>query len=230
MKKALQTLTTTILIIVAFFGLGIYMNLSSLFNFQILMLILATIVMFETQPKLEKEDFNNPSDKYSMIGIALVSVLITNANLFEWTSNKNSSQSISFMNIIGFLMIWGGLAFRIYAIKKLGRFFAVVVKTQNDHELYDKDVYAYIRHPSYTGAIITIIGTVVWLASWQVLPFGILLIALAYYHRITQEEKVLEERLGEKYILYKQKTGALLPKLSVLIDFLKRILKYFRKR
>ncbi len=225
MKKTFQTITTTILIIIAFFGFGIYLNPSSIFNFQILMLILATIIMFETQPKLEKEDFNSPSDKYSMIGIALVSVLVTNANLFEWNSNKNSPQSISFLNFIGFLMIWGGLAFRIYAIKKLGRFFAVVVKTQNDHKLYAKDIYAYIRHPSYTGAIITILGTVVWLASWQVLPFGILLIALAYYHRITQEEKILEERLGEKYTLYKQKTEALLPKMSVLIDFLKRFFK-----
>jgi protein-S-isoprenylcysteine O-methyltransferase Ste14 len=225
MKKALQTIITTILIIVVFFGFGIYQNPDSIFNFQILMLILATITMFETQPKLKKEDFKNPSDKYSMIGIALVSVLVMNANLFEWASNKSLSQSISFVNIIGFLMIWGGLAFRIYAIKKLGRFFAVVVKTQNDHELYDEDIYAYIRHPSYTGAIITIIGTVVWLASWKVLPFGILLIALAYYHRITQEEKVLEKDLGGKYTLYKQKTGVLLPKMSVLIDFLKRFLK-----
>jgi isoprenylcysteine carboxyl methyltransferase (ICMT) family protein YpbQ len=137
MEKALQTIITTILIIVIFFGFGIYLNPSSIFNFQILMLILATVIMFETQPKLKKEDFHNPADQYSMAGIALVSILVTNANLAEWALNKNLPNSISTINIIGLLMIWGGLAFRIYAIKKLGRFFAVVVNIQNCHELYD---------------------------------------------------------------------------------------------
>jgi predicted Na+-dependent transporter len=78
MKKALQTIITTIIVI--FFGLGIYLNPDSIFNFQILMLILATIIMFETQHKLKKKDFKNPSDQYPMISIALMSIIIKSAS------------------------------------------------------------------------------------------------------------------------------------------------------
>lgn len=230
MKKTFQTIISIVFIIIVFFGIGIYLNPASIFNFQILMLILATVIMFETQPKLKKGDFNNSSDQFSMAGIALVSILVTNANLAEWASNTNSQTAISTIKVIGFLMIWGGLAFRIYAIKKLGRFFAVAVNIQNYHELYDQDVYAFVRHPSYTGAIVTIVGTILWLESLQVLPFGIVLIASAYYHRITQEEKVLEDFFGERYTIYKQKTGALVPKISELKGFLKKIIKYFKKK
>ena len=53
--------------------------------------------------------------------------------------------------IIGFLL-------RQYSIYVLGRFFIPVVKKLENHEIIQKGPYKYLRHPSYTGLFLELIG------------------------------------------------------------------------
>lgn len=212
MKNILQSSFSILFTIIILFGPGIFINSSITFHWQLWVVMVATIIMFASQPKLSKSDFINPDDKFSMLGISVMAILVTNMSVIEWALSSERSSILNAVNGVSFFMIWGGLAFRIYAITTLKQYFSNAAEIQSEHKLFDKGIYAVIRHPSYTGAILTIVGTIIWLKSWNTFPFSLILIGLAYSYRIIQEEKMLTGHFGEKYRIYRQQTGSLLPK------------------
>src|ERR1043166_967426 len=59
---------------------------------------------------------------------------------------------------LGIGLMWIGLALRYWAIRTLGRFFRYKVVVQDEHRLVTTGPYRLLRHPSYTGALLTLIG------------------------------------------------------------------------
>ena len=181
---------------------------------------MATLVMFGTQPKLSKSNLIDPNDKYSMLGLSFMGIIVNNLSVIDYALNHHQEFQLSISKVVGFVMIWGGLGFRVFAIRKLSKYFSNAVTIQTEHQLYDKGIYGKIRHPSYTGAIICIVGTIIWLESWSSLTVSLMLIFVAYRHRIIQEERILGLHFGRKYEVYRQKTGSLFPKIKTQgIDF-----------
>jgi protein-S-isoprenylcysteine O-methyltransferase Ste14 len=213
MKTLLQKITSSILTLTALFGLGFIINVSLISNVHLWVVVIATILMFESQPKIDKADLFNPSDGYSMLGIIIMAVLVTNLTVVEFTLTKKAIETFNFTDALGIFMIFGGLIFRIYAIQKLGKYFSNAVEIKTKHQLFDKGIYGKIRHPSYTGAIICIIGTVIFLHAWHTMGVSLLMIFIAYFYRISKEEKNLTKYFGEKYTTYRQRTGSLFPKI-----------------
>ena len=58
----------------------------------------------------------------------------------------------------GVALFAAGLALRWYAIIYLGRFFTVNVSIQDGHRVVDSGPYRHIRHPSYAGVLLALIG------------------------------------------------------------------------
>jgi len=108
-------------------------------------------------------------------------------------------------------LIAGGLAFRWWAIRTLGRFFTVDVAAHSDHRLVDRGPYRLVRHPSYTGLLIAFMGLGVYFSNW--LSFAVLMISItaAFLLRIRVEEGVLSETLGADYKEYCARTKRLIP-------------------
>ena len=109
-----------------------------------------------------------------------------------------------------FLMLLG-VAVRQWAIAVLGRFFSLNVQVVEDHRVVDKGPYRLIRHPSYTGLLITFIGislAVQSLAALLVLPA---VFTVAFGYRISVEEKTLLTELGDNYASYMKRTKRLIP-------------------
>ena len=104
-----------------------------------------------------------------------------------------------------------GLSLRWIAILSLKRAFTVKVTILKDHQLKSDGVYAWVRHPSYTGMYIYALG--LGLALHSVLSIGILLWGVWFttHKRIPVEEAVLEGHFGEAYRAYKAKTWKLFP-------------------
>jgi protein-S-isoprenylcysteine O-methyltransferase Ste14 len=222
MKSVFQFFISTIALL---FGLGFISNPSVIFHYQIWITVLASVVMFATQPKMSKDDIVNKSDGYSMLGIMVMAIAVTNMTVYDF--GRGGLQTNHAMNYVGLVMIWTGMAFRVYAIQTLGNYFSNAAQIKDEHQLCEEGIYRIIRHPSYTGAIASIVGTVLWLGAWQTLPISLYLIFVAYYHRITQEEKILTLHFGEKYVQYCKRTGALLPKIR--LNFLPKI-KFIEKK
>jgi protein-S-isoprenylcysteine O-methyltransferase len=115
--------------------------------------------------------------------------------------------------ILGVILFVSGLALRWYAIIYLGRFFTVNVAIASDHQLIDAGPYRYIRHPSYTGALIAFLGLGLCFAN--ALSLGALLVPifLVFQHRMRIEEAALLQGLGEQYRAYMNRTKRLIPRI-----------------
>ncbi len=104
-----------------------------------------------------------------------------------------------------------GLVIRTWAVRTLGRFFTLHVQAQADHMVVRTGPYKYVRHPSYTGALLMLVGMPVMLGAWaSALAFGALFLGWTAV-RMRQEEAVLEAALGAEYAAYRQATPALVP-------------------
>ena len=111
----------------------------------------------------------------------------------------------------GIIVMILGIIFRQWSIAVLGRFFSGTVGTQEGQKVVEKGPYKYIRHPSYTGALLILIGIGLALQSWGAVITLVLLFSIGYGYRIHIEEKVLISELGDPYIKYKKRTKRLIP-------------------
>lgn len=112
--------------------------------------------------------------------------------------------------VAGILVALAGIGLRLWAIRVLGRFFTSVIAVSPDQQVVDHGPYRLIRHPSYTGALITVLGAALCLANWLSLA-AIVPVFLAYSYRIRVEESSLEGQLGHAYSDYRQRTKRLVP-------------------
>ncbi len=113
--------------------------------------------------------------------------------------------------LAGISLMWFGMAFRLWAIATLGRFFRTTVFVQNTHQLVTAGPYRFLRHPAYTGGLLTFAGIGLALGNW--LSAAILLATplIGYGYRISVEEKALGERFGEAYEEFSRDRWRLLP-------------------
>jgi methanethiol S-methyltransferase len=76
--------------------------------------------------------------------------------------------------------------------------------------LVTEGVYAYIRHPQYSGIFLITVGfllqwpTIVTLLMWPILMF-------AYYRLAMREERDVEQDFGAEYRDYKKRVPAFVP-------------------
>jgi protein-S-isoprenylcysteine O-methyltransferase Ste14 len=114
---------------------------------------------------------------------------------------------------LGVVLIWTGVAFRLWAVRTLGRFFRITVTTQDDHRLIETGPYRRLSNPSYTGAMINMAGIGLAMGNWASLV-GILLFAgLGFAWRIRVEEESLRTRFGAEFDAYRKTRWALIPPL-----------------
>ena len=109
-----------------------------------------------------------------------------------------------------FLMLLGVLV-RQYAIAILGRFFSLTVQIAEDHKVVEKGPYRLVRHPSYTGVLITFIGLGLAVQSWGALLVLLGVFSVSFGYRMWVEERTLLSELGEDYASYMKRTKRLIP-------------------
>jgi protein-S-isoprenylcysteine O-methyltransferase Ste14 len=110
----------------------------------------------------------------------------------------------------GIALMLGGEVFRLYAIRSLGRYFTLVVVLHPGQQLVESGPYRLIRHPSYTGSLVTVLGICLAMTNWLSL-LGMIPASLGYAYRIRIEERALVEGLGEEYRAYMRRTKRIIP-------------------
>jgi len=119
------------------------------------------------------------------------------------------NRPLAFFFGIGLML--GGVAFRWWAIATLGKFFTFDVAVQSGQKVVDTGPYRYIRHPSYTGTLMTQVGIGLALGNWAGLLALMVCTAIAYAYRISVEEQALIAALGEPYRQYMRRTRRIIP-------------------
>jgi protein-S-isoprenylcysteine O-methyltransferase len=112
---------------------------------------------------------------------------------------------------LGDAIFVAGIALRWYAIVYLGRFFTVNVAIAADHRLIDSGPYRYVRHPSYTGALMAFLGLGLALSNWASLAMVLAPALLVFQRRMNVEESALIQAFGTQYQDYMRRTKRLLP-------------------
>lgn len=141
----------------------------------------------------------------AVVAAGLLTGAVKNAGTWEFGSTGLSA--------VGLLVMWTGLAVRIWAIVVLGNSFRTTVEVDTSQRVVDSGPYRWVRHPSYTGIVLLmaglglVYGNAPALAILLVLPAGVLI------HRIFVEEAVLTEVIGRAYADYAARTKRLVPGL-----------------
>lgn len=104
-----------------------------------------------------------------------------------------------------------GNVLRWYSAAVLGKYFTFDVAIQSGQTLVELGPYRYIRHPSYSGALLTLLGFGLALGNWAGLMAAVSCMGFAYAYRITIEEAALASGLGDAYTQYMKRTWRLIP-------------------
>jgi protein-S-isoprenylcysteine O-methyltransferase Ste14 len=114
---------------------------------------------------------------------------------------------------IGLIVMWVGLAIRVWAIAALGRSFRTTVEVDADQAVVSSGPYRSIRHPSYSGLLLFVAGCGLASGDWLALGLCVLLPLPALLRRIQVEEAELTRVLGDRYRAYQAQTKRLIPGL-----------------
>lgn len=115
-------------------------------------------------------------------------------------------------NAIGIAITIAGIAFAIWARIYLGGNWSSSVTVKVGHQLIRTGPYRFVRHPIYTGLIVSLLGTAV--VRHQVR--GLVAVVLAYVGfklKSKIEERTMTTTFGAQYDDYARTTGAIVPRL-----------------
>jgi protein-S-isoprenylcysteine O-methyltransferase Ste14 len=113
--------------------------------------------------------------------------------------------------LIGICLMLMGVALRWYSAAILGKYFTFDVAIQGGQALIEVGPYRYVRHPSYSGALLSLLGFGLTLGNWAGLAAAMSCLGFAYLYRIPIEEQALSAALGDAYKQYMNRTWRLVP-------------------
>ena len=112
----------------------------------------------------------------------------------------------------GVVLIALGGTLRILPVFILGDRFSGLVAIQPGHQLKTDGLYSVIRHPSYLGLLITVLGWGLAFRSWIGVLIGFLIVP-SIVARIVSEERLLQSQFGAPYDAYRARTWRLIPRV-----------------
>jgi len=182
-------------------------------SFNNLFVAAANIAIWLTQPPVSASETreNKSKDKNSVIIILIMSLLCVAVSIVEWAYFKDGDVKFNAVSVTGIILLVIGIIFRALSVQTLGKHFTATVQIKQDHQLITKGPYAVVRHPSYLGAWMAIIGCAVFLHSIAGTFIAFFGMFYAYYVRIAVEEEALLDTFGEKYKAYQKAKARLIP-------------------
>lgn len=113
--------------------------------------------------------------------------------------------------LIGICLMLMGVALRWYSAAILGEYFTFDVAAQSGQALIEVGSYRYVRHPPYSGALLSLLGFGLALGNWAGLVAAMSCLGFVYLYRIPVEEQARSAALGEVYTRYMRRTWRLVP-------------------
>lgn len=103
---------------------------------------------------------------------------------------------------VGLVLLWCGVALRIWSFHTLGQYFTLTVRTSSDQPVITSGSYGVIRHPSYAGLLLSLTGIGFFIGNWLSVFALTTSAVVGLVYRIRVEERALLRDLGEPYRQY----------------------------
>ncbi|MER0442835.1 isoprenylcysteine carboxylmethyltransferase family protein [Emticicia sp. W12TSBA100-4] len=176
------------------------------FSFSVILLT------YQGEIKIKNTLINVKTDKYSTFLIFLFGILSQVFSVTEWIYYFNDSRlNAKAFTIIGLLFLFIGTVIRIDALYKLNKNFTANITEIEKGKLIQHGIFCFIRHPSYLGAYLTMLGTSLFFEAIYTFIFSSISLIIVYSYRIYFEEKQLVKFFKNKYIRYKKSTWKMFP-------------------
>ena len=158
----------------------------------------------KADPQLETGRKSAPAAKYGMLLEAL-------GFLCAWLPRTPGDPVWQSLQIAALVLAPLSLLLGWLAIRELGiqwRIQAVVTQT---HRLITTGPYAFVRHPVYTSLLGMLLATGFVIADWKGIFAAVVLYVCGTEIRIAAEEKLLADRFGADFAIYRANVPAYIP-------------------
>ena len=187
------------------------------------LLLIALAIKISLPPnKLDIQNGDTAKDSYVDSKRGIPMIIITHflgyfLLVLNFALNENSpaySPEISILEIVSVVVASVGGMLRLWSYRVLGKYFTFQIGIRKNHQLIENGPYSFLKHPSYTGAIICH-SALTWFLGLRSATLYFPLMALftaMLFLRIQDEEKLLRGYFGkEKWDSYSKKRYALIP-------------------
>jgi protein-S-isoprenylcysteine O-methyltransferase Ste14 len=181
-----------------------------IYNLGLIFWMVSEIGIFLLSERADKKDCQaTVYDNMSIYGVIAANVISCLLALFctQYLQIKLPSAVV----FVGIILLYCGIALRVYSVWTLRKYFTVSVEIKTGHKLIRKGPYRYVRHPSYSGSILSLIGMQIGLRSPVGFVVSLILAFLAYNYRIHVEEDAMVGAFGTEYKNYKKATKRIIP-------------------
>ena len=172
------------------------------------------LVLFKRSKKSNENKLDKSSLKYLWIVILISISLGIYVGILGFKGTFSTGFVKSHLHIsyyCGLASIIIGVFIRWKAIYTLRKFFTVNVTVEKNQKIIQKGLYKYLRHPSYTGSLLSFLGLGLSFSNWLSTIIIFVPIFFVFAYRIKIEEKALINNFGDKYINYSKSTKRLIP-------------------
>ena len=134
------------------------------------------------------------------------------AHNYPWLGTRFVPAAIAWQ-WLGAGLTAAGVAVAIWARWHLGSNWSGVVTLKEGHELIRTGPYKTIRHPIYTGILLSLFGTMITIGEVRGLV-GLAGAWLSFYIKARREESFLEQEFGPAFAEHRRHTGMFFPRFS----------------
>ena len=118
---------------------------------------------------------------------------------------------LSAISYAGFALTLAGLGVAVWARIHLGQYWSDKIVLKLDHQLIRSGPYARMRHPIYSGVLLGVAGTALFVGQWRAAAAFMLLLT-NYWIKAKREERMLASRFGESLRNHQKQAGFWLPR------------------
>jgi protein-S-isoprenylcysteine O-methyltransferase Ste14 len=117
------------------------------------------------------------------------------------------------LSLLGLVLAGGRVAFAVWARWHLGRNWSAAVSIREQHDLIRTGPYRAVRHPIYTGLLLTIMGTVLIVGELRAL-LALAIVLASFYLKARKEDAWLAREFSETLEGHAKQTSMFLPRFS----------------
>ncbi len=193
----------------------IYTNVTATYVFIaacLIWLVPETIGMFRQMAKVSRKaaSIDDHGSMILLIGLQWIGLAL-NFSLAWFFRAATISHDQTIIFILGIIFILLGVTLRWFAIQTLGRYFTRDVAVAVDQEVIQTGPYRFVRHPSYSGTFLTMLGLGLAMTNWASLASLLLFVFIGHFYRVRVEEQALINRIGQPYMEYMRRTKRFIP-------------------
>lgn len=153
------------------------------------------------------------ASRVGQAGMILVAFYLLFSDANRWLAVDPVVVSINTATaVFGCLLTVAGVALAIWARCVLGTNWSGVITIKQAHKLVITGPYEYVRHPIYTGVLISAFGTAL-LRGRLLNIVGLAVCFVALSLKIRTEELFMVDQFGAEYVSYRRRVKALAPLL-----------------